>query len=360
MIRYISENQLSIEEFKTPFESSLREDNRWVKLSKIVPWDTFATVYMSLMNSQIGRPGLAPRMVLGALIIKHKENLDDRGVILAIQENIYMQYFVGLKGFSADPIFDASLFVELRKRIGTTTFDKLNVDIIKSVSEQKDEKHLKKQLQNKTNQEDNNTQQPPSNKGKLQIDATVADQYITYPTDSKLLNSSRKQFEKMIDKRYGLNDKKGTKPRTYRRKLDTTFLEYSKKRRKTKAAHRKMNRKLLESVNRNIKHIYNLLDIFEIQKLGFPLNYREQKMLWVISTLYRQQKQMYGANSQSCKDRIVSIFQPHVRSIVRGKDKAKVEFGSKLGVSLDQGFARIDWIFHSKLTPSNKFDLGII
>jgi hypothetical protein len=44
---------------------------------------------------------------------------------------------VGLKGFSADPIFDASLFVELRKRIGTTTFDKLNVDIIKSVSEQK-------------------------------------------------------------------------------------------------------------------------------------------------------------------------------------------------------------------------------
>jgi hypothetical protein len=163
MIRYISENQLSIEEFKTPFESSLREDNRWVKLSKIVPWDTFATVYMSLMNSQIGRPGLAPRMVLGALIIKHKENLDDRGVILAIQENIYMQYFVGLKGFSADPIFDASLFVELRKRIGTTTFDKLNVDIIKSVSEQKDEKHLKKQLQNKTNQEDNNTQKPPSN-----------------------------------------------------------------------------------------------------------------------------------------------------------------------------------------------------
>jgi hypothetical protein len=40
------------------------------------------------------------------------------------------------------------------------------------------------------------------------MDATVADQYITYPTDSKILNCSRKQCEKMIDQRYELNDKR--------------------------------------------------------------------------------------------------------------------------------------------------------
>ena len=260
--------------------------------------------------------------------------MDDRGVIAAIQENIYMQYFVGLKGYNPHPVFDPSLFVEIRKRIGATTFDKLNADLIQSASKIEDERHTSKKGKN-----DNGL---PPNKGKLQMDATVANQYITYPTDSKLLNTSRKQSEKMIDKLYDLNDKEGTKPRTYRRKLDTAFLDYSKRRHKTKAAHRRMNRKLLEALNRNIKHINILLDVCEAKKNPFPLSYREQKMLWVITVLYGQQKQMYDENSPRCKDRIVRVFQPHVRPIVRGKDRAKVEFGSKLGVSPDRGFARVD------------------
>lgn len=97
MVRYISENQLSIEEFKTPFQAKLSPANRWVKLSQAVPWDKFATAYMSMMNTGFGRQGVSTRTVLGALIIKHLEKLDDRGVIQSIQENIYMQYFVGLK-----------------------------------------------------------------------------------------------------------------------------------------------------------------------------------------------------------------------------------------------------------------------
>ena len=90
MIEYISDSQLSIEEFKTPFQNSLDPDNRWVKLSKAVNWDKFASLYISAMNTEMGRPGVCPRIVLGALIIKHKEKLDDRGTIAAIQENVYM------------------------------------------------------------------------------------------------------------------------------------------------------------------------------------------------------------------------------------------------------------------------------
>lgn len=336
MINYISENQLTIEEFKTPFQTSLLENNRWVKLSKIVPWDTFASAYIAMMNTDFGRPGISPRMVLGALIIKHMEKLDDRGVIAAIQENIYMQFFVGLKEFSPTPIFDPSLFVEIRKRVGATTFDTLNAKLIKSISQKKDEKH------NAKNDKEDDEPPLPKNKGKMQMDATVADQYITYPTDSKILNTSRKQCEAMIDKLYELNDKRGTKPRTYRKTMDIQFLNYSKKKRKSKAIHRKMNRKLLECVNRNLRHIDKLLDIFEIEQKPFPLSHKEQKMLWVIRIVYIQQKQMYDEKSNNCKDRIVSIFQPHVRPIPRGKINAKIEFGSKLGVSLDQGFARIN------------------
>ncbi|MCK5133686.1 MAG: IS5 family transposase [Candidatus Sabulitectum sp.] len=334
MIQYNSEHQLTIEEFKTPFQTSLLSDNRWVMLSEIIPWDKFATAYMSMMNIGFGRPGISPRVVLGALIIKHIEKLDDRGVIAAIQENIYMQFFVGLKEFTPTPVFDPSLFVDIRKRVGADIFDSLNVELIKSFSGQEDKKHNEKH-KNKNN----NT---PKNKGKMQADATVADQYITYPTDNGILNQSRKQCEKIIDKLYELNDKKGVKPRTYRRKIDKAYLGYSKKKKKSKSTHRKMTRKLLECVNRDIKHINNLLDIFELKGTRFPLKHSEQRMLWIVCTAYAQQKYMYGTKTHSCPDRIVSIFQPHVRPIPRGKTKNQIEFGSKLGASLDKGFARIN------------------
>ena len=334
MIKYISQKQLSIEEFRTPFHAKLLENNRWVQLSKVVPWDKFASAYISMMTVDFGRPGISPRVVLGALIIKHLEKLDDRGVISAIQENIYMQYFIGLEEFTPDPVFDPSLFVYIRKRVGHETFDTLTVDLIKSVSHKKDARH------NKKNKKDDSDE--PKNKGKMQTDATVADQYITYPTDNGILNESRKKCENMIDNLYDLNGKQGVKPRTYRRNMDKAYLSYSKKKKKSKGTHRKMTHKLLEAVNRNIKRIDILLDIFEIKGEPFPLLHSEQRLFWVIRTAYAQQKYMYDNNTHSCQDRIVSIFQPHVRPIPRGKTKAQIEFGSKLGASLDQGFARIN------------------
>jgi transposase, IS5 family len=336
MVRYISEKQLTIEEFKTPFQAKLSPENRWVKLSQVVPWDEFASAYMTMMNNGFGRPGVSPRIVLGALIIKHLEKLDDRGVIQAIQENIYMQYFVGLKEFTLDPVFDPSLFVEIRKRVGYELFDTLSTDLIRSVTEKKDSKH------NKKKKKDDGDGDEPKNKGKIQVDATVADQYITYPTDNGILNESRKKCEKMIDKLYEVDGKQGVKPRTYRRTLNSAYLDYSKKKKKSDATHRKMTRKLLESVNRDINHIDRMLDLFEKRRDCFPLSYAEQRLLWIIRTAYEQQKQMYDTNSHSCPDRIVSIYQPHVRPIPRGKIKSQIEFGAKLGVSLDEGFARIN------------------
>ena len=366
MIQYTPESQLSIDLFETPFNASLLPDNRWVKLSKVVPWDKFASIYMKKMNSGFGRPGLSPRMVLGALIIKHIEKLDDRGVIASIQENIYMQYFVGLKGFQTEPIFDPSLFVEIRKRIGAEDFDELNVNLIKSVSAENDKKHIHNSKKKQTKKEEvqpqnrnkeatkkeivntdsnkvqNNTKETlPPNKGKLQLDATVADQYITYPTDTKLLNQSRKQCEKIIDtlhEQLREKDNHRKKPRTYRRKLNKLYLEFSKKRRKSKSQIRKTNRQLLEALKRDISHINKMLDEFK----RFPLTQAEQKMLWIVSLVYQQQKYMYDNKTNSVSYRIVSIFQPYVRPIPRGKERSQIEFGSKLGVSLDDGLARID------------------
>ena len=283
MVKYESVRQLKIEEFKTPFLKSLLPDNRWVKLSKIVPWDKFATIYMSVMNLETGRPGLSPRTVLGALIIKHMEKLDDRGTIAAIQENPYMQYFVGLEEFNPRPVFDPSLFVEIRKRIGYEKFDKLTKDLILSLSGNSDQKHNNSPAKKK---EDGSVK----NKGRLQLAATVADQYITYPTDPGILNECRKKCEDMIDKLYALTGKKGVKPRTYRRNMDKAYISYSKKKNHSKPEIRKIKRKLLEAVKRDLKHIDRLLDQAEVQVGRFPLNRQEQKLLWVIHTVYEQQQ----------------------------------------------------------------------
>jgi IS5 family transposase len=101
-----------------------------------------------------------------------------------------------------------------------------------------------------------------------------------------------------------------------------------------------MKHKLLESVNRNLKFVAKMLpDIAALKMVqDYPLTKKELDFLQIIKAVYLQQKQMYDENTNTCKNRIVSIYQPHVRPIVRGKQNARVEFGAKLGVSLDNGF----------------------
>ena len=53
-------------------------------------------------------------------------DLSDREAVQQIQENVYMQYFIGYSGYSYEPVFDASLFVILRKRFGAEQINEIN------------------------------------------------------------------------------------------------------------------------------------------------------------------------------------------------------------------------------------------
>ena len=344
MIRYNSINQLSIEEFKTPFQTKLNPENRWVKLTQLLPWDEMAGIYYKAMSVDKGAPSIDARIVIGAMIIKHKQKLDDRDTITAIQENPYMQYFLGLSNFINKEVFDPSLFVAIRKRIGLDKFDQMSQCIINLANGDKPKHSPTKRNNDKT--EDNNTlseqveqEKPKKNKGKLKLDATVADAYIKYPTDLDLLNDSREKGEELID----LLSKKlelKVKRRTYRREARKRILLIAKKKNKSKKEIRRGIRQQLDYVKRDIKHLHNLLDQFEGET--FPLNREQQKYLFVIQHVYQQQRQMYDKKEHNCDNRITSIHQPHVRPIVRGKAKTKVEFGAKIGVSLRDGYSRID------------------
>ncbi len=100
MFLYKSSKQLSIFDFRTPFEQKLSPNNRWVKLVQLLDWDALVAVYARSMSSDQGAPGIDARIVLGTLIIKHTENKDDQSTIKTIQKSPYMQYLFGLYGFT--------------------------------------------------------------------------------------------------------------------------------------------------------------------------------------------------------------------------------------------------------------------
>ena len=130
MIRYKSTRQMSIEEFKTPFQVKLDGENRWVKLGNALPWDALASIYYHSMSRDQGAPAIDARIVIGAMIIKHKLKLDDRETIETIRENMYMQYFLGLEEYTNEDVFDRSLFTTLRYRLGAEKFDAMTRQII--------------------------------------------------------------------------------------------------------------------------------------------------------------------------------------------------------------------------------------
>ena len=104
-------------------------------------------------------------------------------------------------------------------------------------------------------------------------------------------------------------------------------------------------------MRRNIKTIHRLLD--KAEKYPFPLDKRDQKIFFVIQHIFDQQMAMHRNKSHSTDDRIVNIYQPYVRPIVRGKDNAQVEFGAKIGVSQVEGFSRINTLSWDAYNESN-------
>lgn len=336
MLNYIPQNQLDIFNFKTEFESKLDPNNRWVKMAKLLDWDKFALIYGENFSATMGAKGIDSRVVIGALIIKHMEAKDDQGTIEAIKENPYMQFFLGFDHFSSEPVFDPSLFVHIRKRLGNEDFDRMNQIIIAkalNLNAQKENSNFEDDDKN-----DESTSDKPKNKGKLQLDATIADAHIKYPTDLSLLNDSREKSEDIIDKFCkGLNI---AKPRTYRREARKNWLNISKSKKKSKKQIQVGIKQQLNYLKRNLKHIDKLLD--KHQSLLQCLDKKQYKYLLVIKDLYRQQLEMFQEKKHTVSNRIVNIHQPHIRPMVRGKQGKNVEFDAKLNVSLQNGYSRID------------------
>ena len=105
------EDQVSIEEFFMPFGGKLSKSNRWVRLSGIMPWEHIDDIYAQSMSEETGRPAITSRIAFGAIFIQAQRHITDEETVVELQENPYMQYFVGLHEFHPEPLFDSSMMV---------------------------------------------------------------------------------------------------------------------------------------------------------------------------------------------------------------------------------------------------------
>nr|WP_262912736.1 IS5 family transposase [Membranihabitans marinus] len=272
-------------------------------------------------------------------MVKGLENLSDEDCLQQIQENIYMQYFVGLRSLTIRPLFTPEVLVAVRKRLGEESMSELN-ELVLKVAQGTVMKH-RARYGTKAGKDNTNL----INRGILKVDATVCPEDLRFPTDTRLLNEARLFTEQMIDHLFDLGYYE-KKPRTYRKVAAEYYLNFAKKKSPGNKQIRKCKKQQLQYLRRNLKHINVMLDAYETGKgIGLPhMDGKTYRSYLVVQHIYDQQWIMYRDGRKNVKDRIVNLSKPWVRPIVRGKAGKKTEFGSKINVSETEGMVKVDRI----------------
>lgn len=381
MYRKIDKDQIVLEDFALPFGGKLDGKNRWVKLSKITPWDKIEEYYVAGMNEDIGRGAISARIAYGAISIRQSEGLSDENTVRFIQENPYAQYYLGLHEFNPDPLFDSSMMVYFRKRFPVEFIVKVNeyictgkwpeemrqvdkndTDANNGSNGSNEDSHPDQTEKDECVQaEEPSTESPEEappvpeavapkqvkqnsvkNKGKLVMDATVAPADIKYPTDIDLLNQCREHLEKAIDLAWPYVTHDMHKLPYGRKKARKEYLDVSKSKKWTRE-------KLRKAVSQQLKYIE--LATARLERVQQQINEKDwQKLIpnWlkdrlaVIPLVYEQQKEMFDSGNNRCENRIVSLQQSHVHPIVRGKRPNPTEFGQKLHLSVVDGYVFLE------------------
>ena len=339
MYKFDRDHQYSLSDFNQPLGMEMNLENRWVKKAAMIPWDEIEDRYAELFPSKVGMPAKPLRTALGSLLIQKEYGYSDRELVEQIKENPYYQYFIGLPGYEYKAPFVPSLLVEFRKRLDENVLAEIN-EMIAAYNNpddsSDDDSNSGGDSADNTNDEKDTEASEPENEGTLILDATCAPQNIAFPQDINLLNEARENLEAMIDQI--CSEYHFKKPRMYREKARKAYLALAKCRKRTGKRIRKAIGQQLRFISRDLGYI----DMFVLYN-DVVLNDKQKKRLFVLKELYEQQKYMYDNKTHKVKDRIVSISQPYIRPIVRGKAKAPVEFGAKLDMSIDEkGIARLE------------------
>ncbi len=305
-----------------PFGGQLDEGNRWLKIKGMIPWEELEKEYVKSFSDR-GRPGLDGRLVIGLFLLKHMTNRSDREVVLELQENVYWQSFCWMENFSTGKSIEASSLTKIRKKLGP------------KFTKQIEEKTYRVLIDKRIIRA----------KG-LMIDATVIPEKIRYPNDIGLLNEVR---EWIVEQLKHISRGTGEKIRTYRRKAKKLYLNFAKKKQKSRKVIEGTKRKMLQYVRRNLRQLKE-----NIHHIDWLIRKDIEKRIEIAEKIYQQQEKMYKDKINKVEERIVSWWREYVRPIKRGKLGKGVEFGPKVWLSHVDGFTFLDEFSHENYSEAKK------
>ena len=319
----------------------LDDNHELVKISKAIDWPALSDKLAKFYCPDNGRPAKPSRAKVGLLILKHLYRLSDDDLVDLIKRDLYAQYLCDVSFGEAIKFIHSTTLVKFRKKIGLSGIKLIEEEVLNSL---KRTKLLKGR--------------------KLVCDTTVVPSNISYPTDISLLEKVRAKAVKYLEKakQFGADTF-----RTYKRTARKTFITYQKIRHHTIQSRRRTQKKILQFSKRNTAQLKNALEKIS-QKTDTSLNgikeeVKEQflkeakRFLATASNIVEQQKNIY--KRLPVKERIVSVHQPHLRPMVRGKYPVEVEFSPKILLNLKNNFLFLEYLSFNNTSDSQLLDISL-
>jgi len=280
--------------FCVPIERIVNPNHPLCALTDKIDWKSFDTSFGGLYDPGNGRPAKPTRLMVGLHYLKHTFDLSDEAVVTRWVENPYWQYFCGMLNFTHELPIDPSLMTRWRNRIKNEGMEKLLEETIRL--------GLVTGVINS------------SSFAKVNVDTTVQEKAITYPTDAKL-------YHRLREKLVGAVDGLGIELRQSYRFLSKNALFMQG--RYSAARQPKRSRKEIKKVKNYLGRV--LRDI-ERRICG-----RDDLPEW-FAKLMELGRKLY-AQKRDDKNKIYSIHAPEVECIAKGKAHKKYEFGCKVSVA---------------------------
>ncbi|MFA5689957.1 MAG: IS5 family transposase [Kiritimatiellales bacterium] len=286
-------------------------DHALVRLSRAVDWVRFEEAFGKTYCENNGRPVVSVRLMVALHFLKHTFDLSDDAVVDGWVENPYWQALSGNQYFEHKRPVNSSSMTRFRKRIGDAGAEELLKETIASGLRMK----AIKSQQLKT----------------VNVDTTVQEKLIRFPTDGRLYNRAREHLVKEAAAR-------GIKLRqNYNRKAKTELLN----------VHRYAHARQMKRSQASVKTLKNYLGrvIRDIER-GAPQPDEELKgKLELANRIYAQQR--------ADKGKVYSVHEPHVECLSKGKAHKKYEFGCKVSVAVT---AKGNWFTGACALHGNPYD----
>jgi IS5 family transposase len=297
--------------FRSALSNIIDPSHGLVKLAKVVEWDRLDEVFGSTYCPDNGRPGVSTRLMVALHYLKYTHNLSDEDVVATWIENPYWQHFSGMKWFEHELPINPSSMTRWRKRMGEAGAEELLTETIKAGLKLKAVK--------------------PFQLKRVNIDTTVQEKEIRFPTDARLYDRARQRLvnfakERLIKLRQNYNRK--SKQMLYRQ----SRYSHARQMKRAKACTRKLKNylgRVLRDIERNCRQPDDQL----------------QSLMDIGTRIYHQQRKD--------KNKIYSVHAPEVECISKGKAHKRYEFGCKVSVAAT---SKGGWFVGAKAYPGNPYD----